>query len=190
MSNPSRRVLVLGGLVIALAGLVLVPVIPALRLFGQERKDVKSSSPLVLVPANTAFFIHIRVEELTKSEIFKLVVPAQEQPRFLQEICFGLPAGEVETVTIVSEQSPLLAMVDPRAPFDFVPRRGIKTMKTPTEFRTPTVTPFPKTTTGPVATTPVRTEPTRRPVRTEPTTKPPVRIEPTTKAPVRIEPVK
>ena len=119
----SRRHLVLGILVALIGILAAAPIIPAFLLAAQQRKEVKVSSPLVLVPDNTTFVMHIRVADLAKSDVFKLIVPAQEQPRMLQAICFGLPVEQVDTVTIATYQSPLLALVDPRAQFDFFPHR-------------------------------------------------------------------
>ena len=122
LAAPRLRLMasIAGGLLVLLA---VSPIIPALRLLAQERKEVKISSPLVLVPESTAFFVHVRIGDLTKSEVFKLILPAAEQPRLLQELCFGIPVEQVDTITIASNHSPFMNMIDPAAQSDFVPRR-------------------------------------------------------------------
>jgi hypothetical protein len=127
MSNSSpltarRRRIV--GLIAALVGLAAVaPLVPILCLVAQEpRKQVKIASPLHLVPSDAAFFMHIRIAELTQSDVLRLL-PPETRKEMLRELCFGIAAEQVDTVTIATFHAPLMSVLDPRVEADILLRR-------------------------------------------------------------------
>jgi hypothetical protein len=137
MSNqpriPRRGLRLAIGIVAALFVLsVLALVLPVVRVAAQEKRV---ASPLRMVPEDAGMFLHIRLPDLARSDLF-LLIPDQERQQSLRDLTFGMPAEQVDTITVTFLQAPLLSMLDPDARFFlFGGRATRKEFLAPPRFR-------------------------------------------------------
>src|SRR5438105_2897225 len=122
LSPTKRRVfrLAITWIAVTLGVAVLMPVVLVVQLAAQDKKPAAKEpvAPLRLVPEDVAAFVHVRIADLTKihSKAFQFV-PARERELWLRDMCFGIPAEQVETATFASMPP------DGMTPFDMLMRR-------------------------------------------------------------------